>query len=121
MTNYLKSVVNPLLQKLVGIAQLVKSFSINLKNKAQRDISRSDFTPITFLKLKDLVSDGKYQRLVDENFIDKAKGFRPELVRPLIIALRPKRLGGQYVIVDGQHTACLAEIYTQGGGEQELP
>ena len=121
MTNYLKSVVNPLLQKLVGIAQLVKSFSINLKNKAQRVISRSDFTPITFLKLKDLVSDGKYQRLVDERFIDKAKEFRPELVRPLIIALRPKRLGGQYVIVDGQHTACLADIYTQGGGEQELP
>ena len=79
MTNFLNSVVDPLLQKLVGIAQLVKSFSINLKNKAQIVISRSDFTPITFLKLKDLVSDGKYQRLVDEKFIDKAKVLDPNL------------------------------------------
>lgn len=121
MTNFLNSVVDPLLQKLVGIAQIVKSFSINTLKVARDTISRNDFTPITFIKLKDLLSDGKYQRLVDEKFIKKQGKFKPELVRPLIIALRPKKLGGQKVVVDGQHTACLAEIYTQGGGEQELP
>ena len=121
MTNFLNSVVDPLLQKLVGVAQIVKSFSINTLKVTRDIISRNDFTPITFIKLKDLTSDGKYQRLVDEKFIKKQGKFRPELVRPLIIAIRPKKLGGQKVIVDGQHTACLAEIYTQGGGEQELP
>ena len=50
-----------------------------------------------------------------------SNGFNPDLARPLVVAIRPKALGGEYVIVDGQHTACLAAVYLAGDGEQEIP
>ena len=91
------------------------------KKQVKTKVTRDFFTPITYIKVKNLLTDKKYQRLINDKFIENAKTFNPDLARPLIVAIRPKSLGGGYVVVDGQHTACLAEVYLEGDGEQEIP
>lgn len=108
-------------QTLVAIAEVVTGFAINIRKQVKTKITKDFFTPITYIKVKDLLTDSKYQRLINEQFIKKANGFNPDLARPLVVAIRPKALGGEYVIVDGQHTACLAAVYLEGDGNQEIP
>ena len=108
-------------QTLVAIAEVVTGFAINIRKQVKTKITKDFFTPITYIKVKNLLTDKKYQRLINEQFIKKANGFNPDLARPLVVAIRPKALGGEYVIVDGQHTACLAAVYLAGDGEQEIP
>ena len=108
-------------QTLVAIAEVVTGFAINVRKQVKTKITKDFFTPITYIKVKNLLTDSKYQRLINKKFIEKAKGFNPDLARPLVVAIRPEALGGEYVIVDGQHTACLAAVYLDGDGEQEIP
>ena len=44
--------------------------------------------------------------------------FRPNLVKPLSVFLRPD---GDYVVVDGQHTCVIAATYVENPSEFELP
>jgi len=108
-------------ETLVTIYQVVTGFAIGVRKQIKITLNRESFTPITYIKVEDLLTDNKYQRLINERFIKKAKQFDPALARPLVVAIRPKCLGGQYVVVDGQHTACLASIYLEGDGKQEVP
>ena len=113
--------LNSSVQTLVSIADVVTELAINIKKQVKRKITKDFFTPITYIKVKDLLTDKKYQRLINYRFIKKAKAFDPALARPLVVAIRPESLGGEYVVVDGQHTACLASVYLDGDGDQEIP
>ena len=116
-----KKILNNSVQTLVTIADVVSTFAINVRKQVKRPVTDNFFTPIEYIAVEDLLTDQKYQRLVNKNFIKKAGSFDPDLARPLIVAIRPESLGGQYVIVDGQHTACLASVYLDGNGLQEIP
>ena len=76
------------------------------------------FIPVTYIPLKDLTVDPKYQRLINHNFIRKAQEFKPEFVKPLSVFQRPD---GTSVVVDGQHTSVLAATYVQNPEEFKLP
>jgi len=84
----------------------------------RKQFSRKSFIPVQYIKLKDLKIDSKYQRLINTNFIKNAKEFRPTLVKPLSVFLRPD---GDYVVVDGQHTCVIAATYVENPSEFELP
>jgi len=109
--NAVKSVLQTAIQlanKLVqrGVSGIRKRFS------------KKNFIEIEFIKLKDLKIDSKYQRLINTTFIKKAEEFKPELVKPLSVFLRPD---GDYVVVDGQHTCVIAATYVENPSEFELP
>ena len=76
------------------------------------------FIPVTYIPLKDLTVDPKYQRLINTNFIRKAEEFKPEFVKPLSVFKRPD---GTLVVVDGQHTSVLAATYVQDPEDFKLP
>ena len=84
----------------------------------RKQFSRKNFIKVEFIKLKDLKIDSKYQRLINTKFIKNAEEFRPELVKPLSVFLRPD---GDYVVVDGQHTCVIAATYVEDPSEFELP
>ena len=84
----------------------------------RKQFSRKNFIKVEFIKLKDLKIDSKYQRLINTKFIKNAEEFRPELVKPLSVFLRPD---GDYVVVDGQHTCIIAATYVEDPSEFELP
>ena len=115
------TLLNPL-----NVVRSALQTAIQLANKlVQRGISgirkrfsRKSFIPVQFIKLEDLKIDSKYQRLINTNFIKNAKEFRPTLVKPLSVFLRPD---GDYVVVDGQHTCVLAATYVEDPSEFELP
>ena len=120
MTPLIKA-LNSSVQTLVTIKEVVTKLAINIKKQVKRKITKDFFTPINYIKVKDLQTDIKYQRLINGRFIKKAKEFNPDLARPLVVAIRPEKLGGEYIVVDGQHTACLAAVYLEGDGEQKIP
>ena len=76
------------------------------------------FIPVTYIPLKDLTVDPKYQRLINTTFIRKAEEFKPEFVKPLSVFERPD---GTLVVVDGQHTSVLAATYVQDPEDFKLP
>ena len=76
------------------------------------------FLPVTYIPLKDLTVDPKYQRLINTTFIRQAKEFKPEFVKPLSVFQRPD---GTFVVVDGQHTSVLAATYVQDPEDFKLP
>ena len=76
------------------------------------------FLPVTYIPLKDLTVDPKYQRLINTSFIRKAKVFKPHFVKPLSVFKRPD---GTLVVVDGQHTSILAATYVQDPANFKLP
>ena len=84
----------------------------------RKKFSRKHFIEIEWIALKDLKIDSKYQRLINTNFIKNAEEFRPKLVKPLSVFLRPD---GDYVVVDGQHTCVIAATYVENPSEFELP
>ena len=120
MTPLIKA-LNSTVQTLVTIKEVVAGFAINVREQVRKEITKDFFTPLTYIKVKDLLTDKKYQRLINDKFIGKAKEFNPDLARPLVVAIRPEKLGGEYIVVDGQHTACLAAVYLEGDGEQVIP
>ena len=105
---------------VMSIAKLVTTFAkINLAKIVKgKKTTQHSFTPVEYYPIKELFTDPKYQRLINQGFIKKAKVFNPKLARPLVLARRPD---GQLVIIDGQHTACLAAVYLEGDGEQVVP
>ena len=115
------TLLNPL-----NVVRSALQTAIQLANKlVQRGISgirkrfsRKSFIPVQFIKLEDLKIDSKYQRLINTNFIKNAEEFRPKLVKPLSVFLRPD---GDYVVVDGQHTCVIAATYVENPSEFELP
>ena len=85
----------------------------------QKTFTENDFLKVVYIPIKDLKIDPKYQRLINKSFIKKAKEFEPYLVKPLSVFKRPN---GDYMIVDGQHTACLAATYVaHDNGNFKLP
>ena len=109
------NVVRSALQTVIQLAnKLVQRGVSGIRKK----FSRKNFIPVQFIKLKDLKIDSKYQRLINTNFIKNAEEFRPKLVKPLSVFLRPD---GDYVVVDGQHTCVIAATYVEDPSEFELP
>ena len=109
------NVVRSALQTVIQLAnKLVQRGVSGIRKK----FSRKSFIPVQFIKLKDLKIDSKYQRLINTNFIKNAEEFRPKLVKPLSVFLRPD---GDYVVVDGQHTCVIAATYVENPSEFELP
>ena len=113
MTNLL----NPW-QGVIKLLSLVAGFIQAGISGIRKKFTKDDFLPVVYVRLGDLKVDKKYQRLVNLNFIKKAKKFRPELVKPLTVFKRPN---GDLFIVDGQHTACLAGVYVEDAENFELP
>ena len=109
------NVVRSALQTVIQLANRLVQRGIS---GIRKRFSRKDFIKIEFIKLEDLKIDSKYQRLINTNFIKNAKEFRPTLVKPLSVFLRPD---GDYVVVDGQHTCVLAATYVEDPSEFELP
>ena len=99
--------------------------TIELANQlVQRGVSgtrerftRKSFLKVEYIPLKKLKVDSKYQRLINTNFVKKAKKFKPKLVKPLSVFLRPD---GDYVVVDGQHTCMLAATYVEDPSDFEM-
>jgi len=107
------------LKAVMNVLTLVASFiklGISGVQKTFKNEGDSPFLPVTYISLKDLKVDPKYQRLINTSFIKKAKEFEPYLVKPLSVFKRPN---GDYMIVDGQHTACLAATYVKSINDTE--
>ena len=109
------NVVRSALQTVIQLANRLVQRGIS---GIRKRFSRKDFIKVEFIKLKDLKIDSKYQRLINTNFIKNAEEFRPKLVKPLSVFLRPD---GDYVVVDGQHTCVIAATYVENPSEFELP
>jgi hypothetical protein len=103
---------------VMNVLTLVQGFITQGLSGVRKKFSRGDFLPIEWVKIKDLQVDPKYQRLIDINFIKKAKEFDPLLVKPLSVFRRPN---GEYMVVDGQHTTVLAATYVEDPENFELP
>jgi hypothetical protein len=85
-------------------------------DKSEFDVEK--YIPITFLKVKELHCDPSFQRLINRAMIKKAKGFDPNLCRPLYVFKRPN---GKYSVVDGQHTTTIGYLYTDDAGDLVVP
>lgn len=58
-------------------------------------------------KPKELKVSKAYQRAISGAAIVKYKQFDPSLATVVVVSVRPQRLGGDIVIVDGQHTSLM--------------
>jgi len=115
LTKPLTAVVNVLSVAASFIADRIIPQGIRKVFKNEGD---SPFIPVTYIPLRELTVDPKYQRLINHNFIRKAQEFKPEFVKPLSVFQRPD---GTSVVVDGQHTSVLAATYVQNPEEFKLP
>ncbi len=68
-------------------------------------------------KSSELQSARKWNRTISGNAIIKYEQFDPELATVTVVSVRPERLGGAIVVVDGQHTGMM-DIF--GECDQEL-
>ena len=105
-------------QGVMTLLSLVDGFIKVGISGIRKKFTRENFLKVEYIELKNLKVDKKYQRLINLNFIKKAKEFRPKLVKPLSVFKRPN---GDYFIVDGQHTACLAGVYVEDSENFKLP
>ncbi len=113
------AVPKSVLQTAIQLAnKFVKRGVSGLRKAFNNEGPDGPFIPVTYKKLKDLNIEAKYQRLINTNFIKNAKEFKPALVKPLSVFLRPN---GDYVVVDGQHTCVLAATYVEDPDNFELP
>lgn len=58
-------------------------------------------------KPKELKVSKAYQRAISAAAIVKYRQFDPSLATVVVVSVRPQRLGGEIVVVDGQHTAMM--------------
>ena len=116
ITKPLTAVVNVLSVALGYIAN--KIIPQGIRKAFNNEGPDGPFIPVTYIPLKDLTVDPKYQRLINTNFIRKAEEFKPEFVKPLSVFKRPD---GTLVVVDGQHTSVLAATYVQDPEDFKLP
>ena len=56
--------LNSSVQTLVTIADVVTELAINIKKQVKRKITKDFFTPITYIRVKDLLTDKKYAPLL---------------------------------------------------------
>ena len=127
-TNHIRrnpmTILNPLRAVVASVTaalSLVDRFIQQGISGARKTFSRRRdnlFLPTVYVKLSELKVDSKYQRLINTNFIKKAKEFDPYLVKPLSVFKRPN---GDLMVVDGQHTCVLAGIYVNDPANFELP
>ena len=107
------------LKAVMNVLTLVTGFIKLGISGVQKPFTENDFLKVVYISIKDLKVDPKYQRLINTSFIKKAKEFEPYLVKPLSVFKRPN---GDYMVVDGQHTACLAATYVaHDNGNFKLP
>ena len=102
---------------LQNLLQLLHKFNLAKIVKGKKTTQHS-FTPVEYYPIKELFTDPKYQRLINQGFIKKAKVFNPKLARPLVLARRPD---GQLVIIDGQHTSLSSSSLFRGGWRTSPP
>jgi len=69
-------------------------------------------------KAFEFVIKKKWQRDISGNQIIKYGQFDPELATVVIVSVRPERLGGHIILVDGQHTA-LMDIFGECNHEHD--
>lgn len=106
------------LPTVMNVLTLVSKFLDQGISGVRKKFSRNDFLPITWVKVKDLKVDPKYQRLINLGFIKRAEKFDPLLVKPLSVFERPN---GHLMVVDGQHTTVLSATYVEDADNFELP
>ena len=107
------------LKAVMNVLTLVAGFIKLGISGVQKTFTENDFLKVVYISIKDLKVDPKYQRLINTSFIKRAKEFEPYLVKPLSVFKRPN---GDYMVVDGQHTACLAATYVaHDNGNFKLP
>lgn len=58
-------------------------------------------------KAKDLKTARKWNRTISASALINYHQFDPELATVVVISVRPDRLGGDLVVIDGQHTSML--------------
>lgn len=58
-------------------------------------------------KSSELQTARKWNRAISGNAIIKYEQFDPELATVIVVSVRPEHLGGDIVVVDGQHTAMM--------------
>ena len=116
LTRPLDAVVNVLSVALGYIAN--KIIPQGIRKRFTNEGPDGPFIPVTYIPLKKLTVDPKYQRLINTNFIRKAEEFKPKFVKPLSVFQRPD---GDLVVVDGQHTSVLAATYVQDPEDFKLP
>ena len=58
-------------------------------------------------KSSELQTARKWNRTISGNAIIKYEQFDPELATVVVVSVRPEHLGGDIVVVDGQHTAMM--------------
>lgn len=68
-------------------------------------------------KSSELQTAKKWNRTISGNAIIKYGQFDPELATVVVVSVRPERLGGAIVVVDGQHTTMMDIL---GECDQEL-
>jgi len=68
-------------------------------------------------KSSELQTARKWNRNISGNAIIKYVQFDPELATVIVVSVRPERLGGDIIVVDGQHTGMM-DIF--GECDQEL-
>ena len=106
------------LPTVMNVLTLVSKFLDQGISGVRKKFSRNDFLSITWVKVKDLKVDPKYQRLINLGFIKRAEKFDPLLVKPLSVFERPN---GHLMVVDGQHTTVLSATYVEDADNFELP
>ena len=81
-------IFNRAITYVMSIAKLVTTFAqINLAKIVRgKKTTQHSFTPVEYYPIKELFTDPKYQRLINQGFIKKAKVFNPKLARPLVLA-----------------------------------
>lgn len=57
---------------------------------------------------KELSISSYYQRQFSTTALNSYKIYNPQLVRHIVVAVRPQKLGGHQLVIDGQHTVALA-------------
>ena len=94
------------MENLIPIGSLVPTHLT--KHIKKQSVKETDYIQTKMLLVKDMMIVEDYQRLVSEPFLKGIDKYDPTLARPLFVFKRPN---GQYVIVDGQHTAIAALMY----------
>tara|TARA_Y100000004_G_scaffold138875_1_gene157584 strand:+ start:1510 stop:2523 length:1014 start_codon:yes stop_codon:yes gene_type:complete len=106
------------LAAVMNVLSLVAGFIAQGISGIRKRFTQDDFLPVVYIPIKDLKVDPKYQRLINIEFIKKAKEFDPLLVKPLSVFKRPN---GDMMVVDGQHTTVLAATYVEDPENFKLP
>ena len=105
-------------EKVRFICDLIAELDTGNKLKNLAVGAKGNWLPIEEHDPRTLSISQFYQRQFSSNALNKYKQFDRQLARPVVIAIRPKHLGGKKMTIDGQHTTGLA-IYS--GDVEKIP